>query len=101
MSYCSSKLFTRSACSLLLMVASAECFAQTPAMAEGVRAIYQGDHRRAAELAEKRLRKYPNDAPARVILARAALAQGEIQRGDQELPKAPGSEPPQHESPLS
>jgi len=93
MSYFSSKLFTRSACSLLLIVASAECFAQTPAMAEGVRAIYQGDHRRAAELAEKHLRKYPNDAPARVILARAELAQGKFERAYQELQKALASDP--------
>src|SRR5262245_27949456 len=93
MSYFSSKLFTRSACSLLLIVASAECFAQTPAMAEGVRAIYQGDHQRAAELAEKRLRKYPNDAPARVILARAELAQGKFERAYQELQKALASDP--------
>jgi len=93
MSYFSSKLFTRSACSLLLIVASAECFAQTPAMADGVRAIYQGDHRRAAELAEKHLRKYPNDAPARVILARAELAQGKFERAYQELQKALASDP--------
>jgi tetratricopeptide (TPR) repeat protein len=89
----SSKLFTRAACSLLLTVVCAECFAQAPAMAEGVRAIYQGDHQRAAELAEKHLRKYPNDAQARVILARAELAQGKFERAYQELQKALGSDP--------
>jgi len=62
-------------------------------MAEGVRAIYQGDHRRAAELAEKHLRKYPNDAPARVVLARAELAQGNFQRAYQELQKALAADP--------
>jgi tetratricopeptide (TPR) repeat protein len=90
-----SKAPLRPACrtlvALALAAACAECFAQAPgaeANAESVRALYQGDPRRAAELAELRLRKFPNDAPARVLLARAELAQGDFQRAYRELRKA-------------
>src|SRR5262245_19508885 len=88
-----SRIFTRSACLLLLTIGCAEGFAQTTGMRESSRALYRGDHRQAAELAEKHLRKYPNDAPARVVLARAELAQGNFQRAYQELQKALAADP--------
>jgi tetratricopeptide (TPR) repeat protein len=90
---CIFQIFTRSACLLLLIVGCGECFAQTAAMKESVRALFRGDHQQAVELAEKHLRKYPNDAPARVILARAELAQGKFARAYQELQKALATEP--------
>ncbi|HEV2668960.1 MAG TPA: tetratricopeptide repeat protein [Blastocatellia bacterium] len=93
----SAQFFISSVCLLLLTGACAECFAQatttTPAMPESARALYQGDPRRAAELAEKRLRQYSNDATERVILARAELAQGNFQRAYQELQTALASDP--------
>ncbi|HEY7181241.1 MAG TPA: tetratricopeptide repeat protein [Blastocatellia bacterium] len=96
-SFFSEQFFIPSVCLLLLTGARAECFAQapaaTPAMSESVRALYQGDPRRAAELAEKRLRQYPNDAPERVVLARAELAQGDFQGAYRELRTALASDP--------
>jgi tetratricopeptide (TPR) repeat protein len=93
----SEQFFIRSVCLLLLTGACAECFAQasttTPARSESARALYQGDPQRATELAEKRLRQYPNDATERVILARAELAQGNFQRAYQELQTALASDP--------
>ena len=62
-------------------------------MSDSAQALYQGDPRRAAELAEKRLRQYPNDATERVIRARAELAQGNFQRAYQELQTALASDP--------
>src|SRR5262247_4778567 len=91
------QFFIPSVCLLLLTGACAECFAQapttTPAISESARALYRGDHRLAAELAEKRLHQYPNDATERVILARAELAQGNFQRAYQELQTALASDP--------
>ncbi len=87
------QMFIRSFCLLLLTVGCAECFAQTATIRESARALYRGDHRQAAGLAEKHLRKYPNDAPARVILARAELAQGKFERAYQELQKALATDP--------
>src|SRR5262245_41184359 len=89
----SSQIFTRSVFLLLLTVVCAECFAQTTAVKESVRALSRGDHQQAVELAEKHLLKYPNDAPARVILARAELAQGKFERAYQELQKALAADP--------
>src|SRR5215813_4254037 len=93
----SAQLFITSVCLMLLAGACAECFAQapttTPAMSESARALYQGDPRRAAELAEKRLHRYPNDATERVVLARAELAQGDFQGAYRELRTALASDP--------
>jgi tetratricopeptide (TPR) repeat protein len=88
------RIATRSACLLILTAATcAECLAQSSVLAESTRAFYGGDHRRAAELAERHLGKYPGDVPVRVLLARAELAQGNFQRAYQELEKALGSDP--------
>jgi tetratricopeptide (TPR) repeat protein len=87
----SKRVFCLTLAALALVCACAECFAQAPGVTAGseiVRALNQGDPQRAAELAERRLRKFPNDASARVLLARAELAQGNFQRSYQELQKA-------------
>src|SRR5215813_10857428 len=93
----SAQLFIMSVCLTPLAGPCAECFAQAPttapAMSESARALYRGDHRLAAELAEKRLHQYPNDATERVIRARAELAQGNFQRAYQELQTALASDP--------
>lgn len=88
-----SQFAIRSACLLLLLIASAECFAQSSALAESRRALFQGEPQRAAELAEKHLKKYPKDTTVRVILARAQLAQGKFLSAYQELQKALASDP--------
>ena len=88
-----SQFATRAACLLLLITSSMECFAQSSALVEVTRALFRGEPERAAELAEKHLRKYPKDAPVRVILARAELAQGKFQKAYQELEKALATDP--------
>src|SRR5215470_9935044 len=93
----SAQLFIMSVCLTLLAGPCAECFAQapttTPAISESAQALYRGDHRLAAELAEKRLHQYPNDATERVVLARAELAQGDFQGAYRELRTALASDP--------
>ena len=93
----SAQFFIPSVCLMLLAGPCAECFAQAPttthAISESAQALYRGDPRLAAELAEKRLRQYPNDATERVILARAELAQGNFQRAYQDLQTALASDP--------
>jgi tetratricopeptide (TPR) repeat protein len=92
----SAQFFITSVCLLLLTGACAECFAQastkTATISESAQALYRGDPRLAAELAEKRLSQYPNDAAERVILARAELAHGDFQRAYQELQTALASD---------
>jgi tetratricopeptide (TPR) repeat protein len=66
---------------------------QTSELAECTQAFYRGDYIRAAELAEKHLRAHPKDAPARLILARAELAQGKFQQAFEELQKVLESDP--------
>src|SRR5215475_15063583 len=96
-SFFSEQFSIPSVCLLLLTGARAISFAQapttTPAMSDSAQALYQGDPRRAAELAEKRLRQYPNDATERVVLARAELAQGDFQGAYRELRTALASDP--------
>jgi tetratricopeptide (TPR) repeat protein len=62
--------------------------ATASAATESERALHQGDPERAAALAEKRLKTHPNDAAARLILARAVLAQGKFQQAYLELKNA-------------
>ncbi|HWQ35607.1 MAG TPA: tetratricopeptide repeat protein [Blastocatellia bacterium] len=69
------------------------CAAQVSPAAESLKALYQGDHQRAAELAAGYLETHPNDARMRVILARAKLAQGEFQAACDELRLALRADP--------
>jgi tetratricopeptide (TPR) repeat protein len=80
---------------LLLLVAAAggQTRGQSLALTESTKAFYRGDYLRAAELAEKHLRAYPNDVPLRLILARAELAQGQFQQVFEELQKVLASDP--------
>lgn len=52
---------------------------ESPTVRECTQAFYRGEYAQAADLAERRLRRFPNDAAARVMLARADLAQGKFQ----------------------
>lgn len=62
--------------------------AQIPALTEATKALYRGEPARAATIAVTYLKTHPNDASARVILARAVLAQGQFQPAYNELKKA-------------
>lgn len=70
---------------LLLPVAG---LAQTPALNESAKALYRGEPERAATLAATYLKTHPNDSAARVLFARAVLAQGKFQVAYDELQKA-------------
>lgn len=66
---------------------------QSTGLTETRRALYGGDYGLAVQLAEKQLRKYPKDVSLRVVLARAELAQGNLQQAFEELQKALAIEP--------
>ena len=70
-----------------------EAHGQTSGLTECTQTFYRGDYVQAAELAEKHLRRHPNDAPVRVILARAELAQGKFQQAFEGLQKVLASDP--------
>jgi tetratricopeptide (TPR) repeat protein len=83
---------------LVLLASSfgATCVAQrgqSPALSECTHAFYSGDYARAAQVAEKHLRAYPNDVAVRVMLGRAELAQGDFDRAFDELRKVLAADP--------
>ncbi|HEX4948378.1 MAG TPA: tetratricopeptide repeat protein [Blastocatellia bacterium] len=63
-------------------------FAQTASLNEVSKALSRGEPERAAAFAMTHLKTRPNDANARVLLARAVLAQGKFQMAYDELRKA-------------
>jgi predicted Zn-dependent protease len=77
---------------LAVMICS-EARSQTSALTECTQAFYRSDYVRAAELAEKHLRQHPGDAPVRVVLARADLAQGKFQQAFEGFQKVLASDP--------
>jgi tetratricopeptide (TPR) repeat protein len=84
----------RSFCLLVLMTAvGAQTYGQSLALTESTKAFYRGNYVQAAELAEKHLRAYPKDVPARLLLARAELAQGKFQQAFEGLQRILASEP--------
>jgi tetratricopeptide (TPR) repeat protein len=78
---------------VLAITIGAQAYGQSSALTESTKAFYRGDYVQAAELAEKHLRLHPNDAPVRVILARAELARGEFQQAFEGLQKVLASDP--------
>ncbi len=78
---------------LFVVTVSVHGLGQSKALTESRRALFRGDPVQAAEVAEKHLRSFPKDAPVRVILARADLAQGKFQLAFEELRKALASDP--------
>jgi tetratricopeptide (TPR) repeat protein len=78
---------------VLLAAVLLPAIGQSTALADCKRAFYRGDYALAVQLAETHLRKYPRDAPVRLILARAELAQGKFQRTFEELKTILASEP--------
>ncbi len=78
---------------LLLASNGASAFGQASALAQSTQALYRGDYARASELAMAHLRKFPNDTPVRVILARVELARAEFPQAFEDLRKALASDP--------
>ena len=62
--------------------------AQVATLTEAAKALYRGEPARAATITSTYLKTHPNDANARVMLARAVLAQGQFQPAYDELKKA-------------
>jgi tetratricopeptide (TPR) repeat protein len=82
-------------CALFLLLATdcANTFAQASALDQTSQALYRGDYIKASELAKAHLRRFPNDAPVRVILARVEFAQAEFPQAFEDLQKALASDP--------
>ncbi len=64
-----------------------------PELVESNRALYRGDFDRAAVLARSYLKAHPRTAAARILLARAEMAQGKMSPSYEELQKVLGAEP--------
>jgi tetratricopeptide (TPR) repeat protein len=78
---------------ILTVVISSRAYGQSSALTECTQAFYRGNYALAIELAEKHLRKYPEDVPVRVVLARAELAQGKPLQAFEELRMVLESDP--------
>jgi len=67
--------------------------AQAPLLAKATEAFYRGEYAQAAQFAEEHLRGNPKAAPARILLARAELAQGKLQQAFEQLKSVLASDP--------
>ncbi len=76
-----------------LMAARPVCAQQTAGLAESTRALYRGDYGRAAALAADEIRVHPEDPAARILLARAEIAQGKFESAYQELRRVHRADP--------
>ena len=83
----------RLALPLLLALVPWLAKAQSPTLAECTRLFYRGDYGQVADLATKHLRRFPKDANAWVLLARADLAQGQFDKAFGSLRKALAADP--------
>ncbi len=72
----------------MIFVIALTIHAQVATLPEAAKALYRGDPARAATITVAYLKTHPNDANARVMLARAVLAQGQFQPAYDELKKA-------------
>jgi tetratricopeptide (TPR) repeat protein len=80
-------------CLLIALTISVTALAQSSALSECTRAFYRGEYAQTEQLATKHLRQVPSDAPVRVMLARAELAQGKFPEAFDALQKALRSDP--------
>ena len=80
---------------LLLLLAS-DCVSargQALTIDGSTQAFYRGDYAKASELGKAHLRRFPNDVPSRVILARAELAQNKFDEAFEDLQNALALDP--------
>ncbi len=61
---------------------------KAPEIAEGTQALYRGDYQEARTLASEYLKTHPEASPARILLARAEIAQGQYEPAYEALRKA-------------
>jgi tetratricopeptide (TPR) repeat protein len=89
-----SKLVPRSVRVLFfLILAGFAMVARASDLDESSKALYRGEYQQAAQLAERFLQKFPNDARSRLILARANLLQGKLEPAFYELQKILTADP--------
>jgi len=78
----------------VLILASALLAAESePDLAEATRALYRGDAARARSLAEEYGKTHPSSTRARLVAARAEMAQGDFQTAYRELAEVVRREP--------
>ena len=68
-------------------------FGQATALRESAQALNRGEYTKASELAAAHLRRSPDDVAVRVILARAQLAEGKLDKASENLRKTLASDP--------
>jgi Tfp pilus assembly protein PilF len=73
---------------LMLVIAQPLRGDQAPEIAEGTRALYQGDFEKARTLALEYFEGHPESAEAQVLLARAELSQGQFEPAYEALRKS-------------
>ena len=78
---------------LLLAMNCASAFGQASALNQSTQALYRGEYTKASEVALAHLRRFPNDVPVRVILARVEFAQAEFPQAFDDLRKALAADP--------
>lgn len=66
---------------------------QSASPAKATEAFYRGEYRQAAELAEQQLRADPRAVPARVLLARVEIAQGNLSQAFTQLKSVLAQDP--------
>jgi protein O-GlcNAc transferase len=80
-------------CCFSVMAASVLLRGQSTVLNECTRALYREDYSQVEQLGQKHLQKNPSDAPVRVMLARAQLAEGKFRLAFEDLRKALASDP--------
>lgn len=82
-------------CSLFLFLTTGcvSALGQSSVVSASTQALFRGDYAKTSELAMAHLRRFPNDVPVRVILARAEFAQNEFDKAFDDLRKALTSDP--------
>lgn len=70
---------------VLGLMLGAHAPAQSGSLAKATEAFYRGEYGQATELAEQQLRANPKAVPARVLLARAEIAQGDLSQAFTQL----------------
>jgi tetratricopeptide (TPR) repeat protein len=77
----------------LALMLGVHASAQSASLAKATEAFYRGDYGQAAELADQQLRANPKAAPARVLLARTEIAQGNLSQAFTQLKSVLAQDP--------
>jgi predicted Zn-dependent protease len=78
---------------LFLTIGACVAFGQATALKESTQALNRGDYEKASNLAAAHLRQSPGDPAVRLILARAQISQGQLDKAFENLRKTLASDP--------